>query len=210
MAAALRGLASFFSVALNASSDSSASASRNLLIWDFCFAMSDVFDEFHKWVGVSITGWAHAEDYLFMICQTCLGVRHELASIVYYRTPQLDSRLKLVDELLVAILPSKKRKNGGHLHPDLTQWVSIKKELENLLTVRRRIAHHPMRANLDTEVPGGFRIHIETSFAEWLRGRSENSLLLRQSDLIAHVMKLQTTVRDLKKFHSETLPKHIE
>jgi hypothetical protein len=170
---------------------------------------AEVFDEFFKWVGISITEWAHVEDYLFMICHKCLRLqRLDLASIVYYRIPGLDGRLKLVDELLSANLPTRKPKNGGHEHPDLREWIYIRKELEDLLAIRRRIAHHPMRANLDYETQKGFQIHIERSFAEELRGRGEPPLPLEQADLEQHVMALQSAIGRLKRFFEATLPKH--
>jgi hypothetical protein len=145
---------------------------------------------------------------LFLICHKCLRTRYDLVSIVYYQIPTLNSRLKLVEELIRANLPGRKRKSGGHDHPDLRRWISVQRELEALLATRRRIAHHPMRANIDYETQSGFRIHIETSFAEELRGRSENLLPLQQADLEQYVIKLQAVIKRLKSFYEATLPKH--
>jgi hypothetical protein len=173
------------------------------------FRMPKTYDNFFQWVGIAITQWAHIEDQLFMICHKCLRTRLDLASIVYYRTPTLDARLKLADELLGANLPERQPKNGGHDHPDLIQWIAIRKNLEGLLTTRRRIAHHPMRAELDYETTDGYLVHIETSFAEELRGKGAKLSPLKQEDLVEHVMKLQDALGALARFHDATLPKHI-
>jgi hypothetical protein len=171
--------------------------------------MADAFDDFFKWVGVCITEWARVEDQLYMICRKCLRTSPDLASIVYYRTPQLDPRVGLIDELIHATLPKRKRKNGGHDHPDLKQWLSIRKEIEALLHTRRRIAHHPMRADIDLETSKGTLIHIEPSFAETLRGRNDDHLNpLTQDDLEQHVIRLQNVVNQLALFYQHTLPKH--
>jgi hypothetical protein len=167
------------------------------------------FDEFYKWAGVSVTQWAYVEDYLFMTCHKCLRTpRYDLASIVYYRFPGIDSRLQLVDELLKANLPERKPKMGGHEHADVRRWSVIHGEIRNLLKTRRRIAHHPMRARMDFESEG-FRLHIETSFAEELRGRGKRLPPITKTDLTQHVRQLQAAIEKLKHFYEETLPKHV-
>ncbi|WP_338692906.1 hypothetical protein V5279_42520 [Bradyrhizobium sp. 26S5] len=172
--------------------------------------MSDAFDEFYRWVGICITQWSHVEDHLFLTCQKCLGTpRSEVASIVYYRTPQLDGRIKLVDELVKANLPVRKKKNGGHDHLDVREWLKVRGELEDLLSFRRRIAHHPMRAHIDAEVSNEFNIRIETSFAEELRGKGELLPHIKQGDLEKHVIALQSATIRLKAFYELTLSKHI-
>jgi hypothetical protein len=153
--------------------------------------MTTAFDEFYKLVGVSITQWANVEDHLFMICQKCLRtLRYDLASIVYYRTPQLDSRIKLVDELIKANLPARQKKNGGHDHIDVLEWLRVRKQLEDLLIFRRGIAHHPMRAHLDLDAGDEFNIRIEQSFAEDLRGKGETRPHIKQCDLEQHIVAL--------------------
>jgi hypothetical protein len=89
--------------------------------------------EFHMYVGLCITAWAKVEEQLFRMCARCLGTSDELAAIVYYRTPNMDTRLKLVDELLRAVLPKRKRKSGGHDHPDVKKWNTLRSNLEDLL-----------------------------------------------------------------------------
>jgi hypothetical protein len=171
-------------------------------------AMADAFEEFYIWVGVCITEWAHVEDWLFMTCRRCLRTRNDLASIVYYRTPQLESRLKLVDELVKANLPERKKKNGGHDHPDIIEWKRIEKEITRLLSTRRRIAHQPMRGNIDFQSADGSWVHIEMSFAESLRNLSASPDPLQKDDLVKHSLQVQTVTAALKTFYEKTLPKH--
>ncbi len=171
--------------------------------------MPDAFDEFFKWVGICITEWARVEDQLYLICHKCLRTSHDITSIVYYRVSQLDGRLALVDELVNARLPKRKRKSGGHDHPDLKQWVSVRNEIKGLLHTRRRIAHQPIRSKIDLETSEGSWIHIEPSFAEFLRGQNEDHLNpLEQTDLEQHVIALQDVVNQLARFYQHTLPKH--
>jgi hypothetical protein len=215
LSASRGALAMSFSVALKRSSESSVpaslAASRNFSTWDFCFAMATAFDEFYKLIGISITQWAHVEDYLFMICQKCLrNRRYDLASIVYYRTPQLDSRIKLVDELIKANLPSRQKKNGGHDDIDVLEWLRVRKQLEDLLTFRRRIAHHPMRAHIDADLDDEYNIRIEQSFAEDLRGKGEALPQIKQCDIERHIVAVQSATGRLRHFHDLTLSKHIE
>src|SRR5437016_10623279 len=96
-------------------------------------------------VGNCITEWANVEAALFAICWRCLGCTNVKAAIVYYRTPTIEARMTLVDELVKSILPKKGRRSGGHDHPDVSRWNNIEKEFRDLQTIRRRIAHHPVQ-----------------------------------------------------------------
>jgi hypothetical protein len=72
-------------------------------------------DEFHMMVGYCIAEWARVEDALFRIFQACLSIKAEQCAILYYRTPSLDTRLVLVDEIVKSVLP-KKPKPSAHDH----------------------------------------------------------------------------------------------
>jgi len=100
--------------------------------------------EFHMYVGFCITAWGKVEEQLFRICVNCLGTSDEIAAIVYYRTPTINARLNLLDELVKARLPKKERKSGGHDHVDVKQWNDVCKDVTKLLTTRNRVAHHPV------------------------------------------------------------------
>jgi hypothetical protein len=71
-------------------------------------------DEFYMWIGHCISAWAKVEERLFKICWHSLRAPKTQAAIVYFRTPSLDARLSLVDELVKSALPKPERRDGGH------------------------------------------------------------------------------------------------
>jgi hypothetical protein len=102
-------------------------------------------DEFRKWVGYCITAWAGLEEELFDLCWRALASGKAQAAIVYFRTPGLEPRLTLVDELVCSRLPKPERKSGGHSHPDVDAWKELLIAIRAQLSIRRQIAHHPVR-----------------------------------------------------------------
>jgi hypothetical protein len=166
------------------------------------------------WVGNCITAWAKVEEHLFKICAKSLGVTDERAAIVYYRTPTLEARLQLTDELVRTALPKRERKSGGHDHPDVKKWDQLRKDIGNLLPVRNRIAHHPITPKkIDT---GGLGMldkmswyEIYVSDAERLRGRHEDTKPLMTPDLSAHRLAVHGVTRRLELFLLETLSEHV-
>jgi hypothetical protein len=101
-------------------------------------------DEFFLMIGNCITQWAHVQDEIFEICRQCLGCSRQNAAIVYYRTPTIDARMSLADELVALALPTRLRKSGGHDHPDLKKWKKIRDQFDALTTPRNQLAHHPV------------------------------------------------------------------
>jgi len=171
-------------------------------------------EEFLYWVGSCITAWAKVEEHLFQICAKALGAADERAAIVYYRTPSLDARLNLTDELVRTRFPKPARKSGGHPPPDLKRWDELRKDIGDLLSTRNRIAHHPVAPRtIDTGgiglLDGVSWLEIYTRAAERLRGRDETTKPLQQDDLVKHRMATHTVRTRLSKFLSETLPKHV-
>lgn len=164
------------------------------------------------WIGICITTWAKIEEHLFRICERCLGARTDRAAIVYYRTPNIDSRVQLVDELVRTMLPKREKKSGSHDHQDLKEWDDLRKNIVELLRIRSRIAHHPVVARGDFGVPGGVGLlqaktwHI--SDAERLRVRSSDVPPLKQDDLVNHSRDVHAIATRLTKFLREILPKH--
>jgi hypothetical protein len=100
-------------------------------------------DEFHMMIGYCIGEWAQVDDELFRIFRDCVGA-YEQSAIIYYRMPGLDVRLGCTDELIESIFPKPERKSGGHPHEHVKKWREIKKTFNDLLAIRRRIAHHPI------------------------------------------------------------------
>ena|SRR5215831_8197282 len=96
-------------------------------------------DEFHKWMGYCISAWAQIEEHLFNVCWKCLGSpQKEPAAIVYYRTPGVNARLGLIDELVKSALPKPERKSGGHQHADVARWELIEEKIRFELAIRRK------------------------------------------------------------------------
>jgi hypothetical protein len=62
-------------------------------------------------IGYCIAEWAGIDDELFRIFQHCTGAKEQQAAIIYYRTPGLNVRLGLVDEIVRSVLP--KRSQGA-------------------------------------------------------------------------------------------------
>ena len=82
-------------------------------------------EEFHLMIGECVAGWAHVDDELFRIFHHCVGPLVQ-CSIIYYRTPGLDVRFALVDEIVGSVLPKRERRSGGHDHPSVKAWKTAK------------------------------------------------------------------------------------
>jgi hypothetical protein len=173
-------------------------------------------DEFLKWIGISITAWAEVEVHLFEICKRCLGTRNDRAAIVYYRTPSINSRLELVDELVRTVLPKSEQKSGSHPHPDVKEWGVLRKDIGKLLRTRNRIAHHPIKIRDRFGVPGGIgllqakkRFELHISDAERFRCRTEDVEPLKQDDLVKYCELIVAVATRAEEFLRSTLPKHF-
>lgn len=176
-------------------------------------------DEFYKLLGLCISRWSYTEEVLFSICQYILQTREDFAAIIYYRTPTLDSRLSLTDELLRAFLPKSEKKNGGHPHKLLTEWLKIRNKIRDLLPLRNSLAHHQVRqVYRSTYVDGGIDLgngeftfvrvasplEIGASRSELVRGK-EPIGPLSQSDIAAHYPKIEAARDELMKFQHRIL-----
>lgn len=69
--------------------------------------------EFHQQVGMCITAWANVNQQLFNICFDILGSTKDRVSIVFYSSPTIATRLRLVDELVLSVLPKREKKTGA-------------------------------------------------------------------------------------------------
>jgi hypothetical protein len=174
-------------------------------------------EEFLYWVGSCVTAWAKVEEQLFEVCLKCLGTRPELAAIIYYRTPTLDARLSLTNDLVRAVLPRPERKDGGHDHEDVRMWDKLRKEIGGLLPVRNRIAHHPVASRSIGTPPEDVTaalnelswVELYVSESERLRGRDENTKPLLAPDLSAHRLATHEARVRLQRFISDVLSKHV-
>jgi len=165
-------------------------------------------------IGQCIAAWARADDELFGIFRDCLGP-YEQSAIIYYRTPGLDQRFSLTDELVRSVLPKRVKKSGGHDHPSVTAWNKAKDGYQELLAVRRRIAHHPVTIRwrpfavgdpINTPPPSWFEIYI--SQHEQLREKSADIPPLRIEDLRKHLAAVERLRERLHHFYHDVLIKH--
>src|ERR1019366_5285477 len=175
-------------------------------------------DEFYMWLGKCIASWSSVENHLFNICTLCLGATAHQSAIIYYRTPTIDSRLSLVDELVKSRMPAKAP--GEHDHDDLKLWDRLRKDIALLLATRNRLAHHPVVGktifgrSADPEAAGMLNQYSswftsEMSEAEKLRRRREDEKPLMVDDLSYHRMCVEDRIGRLKHFETVTLAAHL-
>jgi hypothetical protein len=194
-------------------------------------------DEFYKWVGHSITAWAKVETWLFQLCWRSIGsseASKERAAIVYFRTPALEARINLVDELVKTVLPRPERKDGGHPHPDVKEWNKLKQKSEKNLSTRRRIAHHPASprkeiveirpASSPPKEPSPGTVHLRVAHAiaefsrleiymsedERLRGKGETLEPLYTGAIRSHCITVTGLADELMHFFQKVFLKHIK
>jgi hypothetical protein len=140
-------------------------------------------DEFYEWVGKCIKEWASIEALLYMVYATVLDAHPTQLAIIFYRTPTLDARLSLIDELVTAALPQ--RKQGGKKHADAIEWAKLLKDIRSLLKTRNLLAYAPVgRAhftewNEDGQSFSNYILDVSTGGHERLRGRQIESIKCR-------------------------------
>jgi hypothetical protein len=168
---------------------------------------------FLMYVGYCITTWADVEEKLFKIFWRATNCPKKQAAIIYYRTPTLDARLSLTDELVKHALPKPEKKSGGHPHRDVKKWNDIEANFRQLLTVRRRIAHHPFKSQSFPKGGGllsGYTwVEIYVSEEEKLRGRSDTVKPLLLGDLQSHHILILGLASSLEIFARMTLSKYV-
>lgn len=174
-------------------------------------------DEFYQWVGRCIKEWARAEGTLFDICHRILRTELKRAAIVYYRTPTIDARLSLADELVLTALPQRQRHDGGHDHPDVVRWKQIVKDIRELLPIRNILAHARVgrpKCSASFGTDDGIEhveatwLEVATSSLEQLRGRPEISIIDRH--LPDHFEDVKETLSNLDNFYSLLKKRYVK
>jgi|HubBroStandDraft_6_1064221.scaffolds.fasta_scaffold307828_1 hypothetical protein len=172
-------------------------------------------DEFHMKIGDCIAEWAGIDDELFRIFQHCTGAKEQQAAIIYYRTPGLNVRLGLVDEIVRSVLPQTQP--GGKDHPTLVRWKAINSDCNDLFGTRRRIAHQPVRAQ-ETLVPmprlkapyyATTNMMSQASFEIYMteieKCRGKDTTPLKLKDLQNHQKRTSEVRLQMKVFFEEVL-----
>jgi hypothetical protein len=181
-------------------------------------------DDFHLYIGHCIAAWADVDDQLFRVFRDCVGP-YEQCAIIYYRTPGLDVRFKLTDEIVKSILPKPERKDGGHDHEDVQIWKDTIKDADSLLATRRRIAHHPVSlrmrpgsekiGTLNTQMFNAIATPPESWFEIYMseherqRGRSVHLPPLQVEDLADHLFGVTVLCDNLRAFFHNVLIRQL-
>jgi hypothetical protein len=186
---------------------------------------SEEGNKFYELLGRCISAWAIVDDELFLIFRNCLGP-YEQSAIIFYRTPGLDVRLHLTTEIVLSVLPKSEKKSGAHPHRSVKAWNRIVVDFEELLSVRRRLAHHPVSHRYDEYFAFGqtsfgsasfysgqpiqrrFQVHVGDH--ERLREKSAKLLPLTKTDLASHLSLVRTLANRLNDFLREHLQRQLE
>ena len=167
--------------------------------------------QFLHYLGFAITEWAHIEAELFQVCEAILQTQRKLVAIIYYRTPTLDARLKLTDELILAIAPQPERKSGGHPHPTIKLWSNLRKDIEKSLPTRNQLAHSPAAPLAKFDQNDG-AIIVDIGYASYMSnteqlrgGKPKDALKLR--DMQYHIASVSKLINRLRNFRIDELRK---
>jgi hypothetical protein len=166
-------------------------------------------DEFFARVGEAITNWADIDEQLFHTCHRIIGTTMERASIIYYRTPSLEARLNLTNDLMITALPRRARKSGGHVHESVVKWKKLSNDVHRALQIRNQLAHSPVTFAVDLGVVGDPRAKMDAwyssyiSFAEMLRGTNKTELRIK--DINEHLRAVSDLNKRLKQFRELVL-----
>jgi hypothetical protein len=138
------------------------------------------------------------------------------AAIIYYRTPTIDARLQLADELVRTVLPKRGKNDGGHDHQDVKIWNELRKEINSLLPIRNRIAHHPVTGATYPEFSAVADLfdqrtwyQSQVSESEKLRGRHEDAKPIGGVELSMHRGEVETIITKLELFISNVISKYV-
>jgi hypothetical protein len=176
--------------------------------------------EFFEILGRCIAAWASVDDELFRIFRECVGP-HEQSAIIFYRTPGLDARLNLADEIVKSAFP---RPDQSNAHPPLgvKAWNALVSKFKDLLHVRRRLAHHPVgqgwpsengTALVGSSEIGGSMLNeplysrLEVDVGEHERARRSSASLkpLTITDLNQHLSSVRALANALNDFLRDVL-----
>jgi hypothetical protein len=164
-------------------------------------------DEFHMVMGYCIAAWAQVDDQLFRIFRDCIGP-YDQSAVIFYRTPGLDTRLSLTDEIVrVTLLPSWER--PGKRDPRIKAWSAILSEFRASLAIRGRVAHQPVRTEpFRVGMPAGAQLtafEIYVGRHEQLRDSAAKSVPLTLGDLKNHLAAVNKLSDRLKAFLDDVL-----
>lgn len=177
----------------------------------------EVADKFFALIGVCVTEWAGIDEWIFRLFKQCVFPERQ-AAIIYYRSPGLNIRLSLTDEILKSVFPKPRKKVGSHPSAIEQEWNTLKKDIEGQLGIRRRIAHQPIKINsgwlghflhgrttlagndFDPEELADSWFSIYATEHERMREKEANSEPLKLDDLKTHLKTLSSLTPRLVTF----------
>jgi hypothetical protein len=180
------------------------------------------------WVGLCLTRWGFVHEALYEICFSALNTTARNTAILFYKTPNFETRLSLTNELVEACFPSLK--SGEHKCDALKEWDEITKGLLDLSPIRNALAHQNPSvtaapetiilcadANGRPQGPAPFVdlsagdgwMEVRLSRSEEIRGRKVKVSSVRDTELPRHYLALEGTLERLWAFN-QTLRDHIK
>jgi hypothetical protein len=168
--------------------------------------------EFYEWVGRCMKQWAKIEFYLFDICSMAISSNYRnVAAVIYWRQPGIDTRLTTITDLLNIRLPPTKGRNRVIENPEIARWNKLRIRMkEKLAPFRNFVAHQPAwhRFNV-VDTPDGAKF---TEF--WHTTQNHRDAERRPSeikdpgvaDMKAHCEKMDTLVAELRQLAEDLEP----
>jgi hypothetical protein len=168
-------------------------------------------------LGRAVAEWANVEERLYGLVLLVLGCDPRHGAIIFYRTPTLEQRLQLLDDLLKTVFPQPSDNPGAHDHPDYRDWCNLMSDLRREMPIRNRLAHQPVGLWADVyqhdeskEITiGPLLIGTSNSHAEALK-KGKSDIPLRLEDIDAHTKRVMAFPERLLSFGAGPLARRLK
>lgn len=156
-------------------------------------------------LGYCIARWSYVEERLFKICKGALKCPPKQAAIVFYRSPTLDVRLSLTEEIVQAAFGKSRRMKARR-----KAWKEIASEIRRLSPLRNRLAHHTVESDvIPVRYIEGDKVVERTTLTllrvlpsktERLRGRAYGKKAVRWSDMMKHLEEVDALISQMNRY----------
>lgn len=172
-------------------------------------------DQFFISLGRAITDWAHIEQELFSAVHAILNCSGRHAAIIFYRTPTIDSRISLTDDLVRSVFPITL--SGKHDHPGLSVWKKLQVDIKAELHIRNGLAHNPVAPIADTSEGEDGKLIVKEIL--WAASYISATAQLRRDDPVvpigknkidAHIKLISQFINRLRNFRKHELSKRLQ
>jgi hypothetical protein len=168
--------------------------------------LSEQDKELLLWVGLCITEWATIEHLLFRLTIVVLGVTPNHAATIYRKTPTLDSRITLIDELVSRVLlDSNPEKSGRHKSGLSLTWHVLVRDMTGLKSFRNKLAHWTRFTIARDEIeisPTRSVLHLSESDL-WRGKYKESDKPIDVSDMSLHYELIEQLSTNIRRFIPE-------